>query len=147
MTSFRYLVAVMFPWMVTFWVFVRVKTLERVLLYLFSPFLMFFIKDNQQGILSYQIWQLPCRARGARAHNLFSHLTFSMNSFVHGNVFFFPLIHRLVHTKQSNQNLDALIKLLLTRFLSSFLNSPKRSSNPHPRYFQLSLLIPCTYAM
>jgi len=35
-----------------------------------------------------------------------------MNSFVHGNVFFFPLIDRLVCTKQSNQNLDALIKLL-----------------------------------
>ena len=58
-----------------------VKSLERVLLCLFSPYLMFFIKDNQQGILSYQIRLLPCRARGAEAHNLFSHLPFRMDSF------------------------------------------------------------------
>jgi len=41
---------------------------------------MFFIIDNQRGKLSYQIRQLPCRARGARAHNLFSHLPFRMDS-------------------------------------------------------------------
>ena len=78
--------------------------------YIFPQYLMFFILDNQHGILSYQIRQLPYRARGARAHNLFSHLTFRMESFVHGNVFFFPLIDRLVFTIQSNQTLDALIK-------------------------------------
>ena len=66
--------------------------------------------DNQQGILSYQIRQLPCRARGARAHNLFLHLPFCMDSFVHENAFLFPLIDRLVFTIQSNQILDALIK-------------------------------------
>ena len=76
-------------------------------LYLFSPCLMYFIIDNQQGILSYEIRQLPCRARGARAHKLFSHQTFRMDSFVHGNDFFFPLIDRLVCTIQSNQTLDA----------------------------------------
>ena len=56
MTSFRYLITVMFPRMVTLIVFVCLKTLERVLLCLFSPYLMvFFIIDNQRGILSYQI--------------------------------------------------------------------------------------------
>ena len=70
---------------------------------------LFFIMDNQQGIFSYQIRQLPCRARGARAHNLFLHLPFRMDSFVHGH-FFFLLIDRLVRTIQSNQTLDALIK-------------------------------------
>jgi len=75
--------------MVPLGVFVCMKTLERVLLYLFLPYLMFFIIDNQQGILSYQIRQLPCPARGARAHNLFLHLPFRMDSFVHENVFSF----------------------------------------------------------
>ena len=42
------------------------KMLERILLCLFSPYLMFFIIDNQLGILSHQIRQLPCRARGPR---------------------------------------------------------------------------------
>ena len=79
------------------------NTLERVLLYLFSPYLMFYIIDNQRGILS-------CRTRAVRAHNLFSHLPFRMDSFVHGNVFFFPLIDRLVCRIQSNQTLDASIK-------------------------------------
>jgi len=37
---------------------------------------------------SYQIRQLPCRARGARAHKLCSYLPFRMDSFGHGNVFF-----------------------------------------------------------
>jgi len=77
---------------------------------LFSPYLMFFIVDNQRGILSYQIRQLPSSARGARAHNLFSHLPFRMDSFVYGNVFFFPLIDRLVCTIQNNQTLDVLIR-------------------------------------
>jgi len=46
----------------------------------------FFIIDNQLGILNfYKIRQLPCRARGARAHNIFSHLLFRMDSCVHGN--------------------------------------------------------------
>ena len=66
--------------------------------------------DNQQGILSYQIRQLHCRALGARALNLCSHLPFRMDSFVHGNVSFFPLIDRLVSTIQSNQTVDAFIK-------------------------------------
>ena len=48
----------------------------------------FLLMDNQRGILSYQIRQLPCHARGARAHNLFSHLPFHMDSFVCGNVSF-----------------------------------------------------------
>jgi len=66
---------------------------------------------NQRGICSYQILrQLPCRAQGARANNLCSHLLFRMDSFEHGKVFvFFPLIDRLVCTIQSNQTLDALI--------------------------------------
>ena len=53
---------------------------------LFLQYLMFFLRDNQQGILSYQSQQLPCRAREAQAHYLFSHLPFRMDSFVHGNV-------------------------------------------------------------
>ena len=32
---------------------------------LFLQYLMFFLRDNQQGILSYQSQQLPCRAREA----------------------------------------------------------------------------------
>ena len=72
---------------------------------------MFFIIGNQRGILSYKIRQLPCRPRGARAQHLVSHPPFRLDSFVHGNVFFFfPLIDRLVCTIQSNQTLDALIK-------------------------------------
>ena len=90
MTSLRYLIAVMFPWMLTFGVFKCIKTLERVLLGLFSQYLMFFIIDNWRGTLSYQIRQLPCRARGARAHNLFSHLPFRMDIIVQGNVLSFP---------------------------------------------------------
>ena len=71
-----------------------------------------FIIDNQRGILSYQIRQLPCRARGARAHNLVSYIPFRMDSLIHGNVgfFCFSLIDRLVCTIQSNETLDALIK-------------------------------------
>ena len=86
MTPFRDLIAVMFPWMVTLGVFVC------VLLCLFSPYLMFFIIDNQLGIPSYQIRELPCRARGARAHNLCSYLPFCMFCFVHGNVLFLSVI-------------------------------------------------------
>ena len=86
------------------------KTLERILLCLFSPYLLFFIIDNQQGIFAYQIRRLPCHARGARGHNLFLHIPFHMDSFVHGNLFVFPLINRLVCTIQSNQTLDALNK-------------------------------------
>ena len=41
LTSFRYLIAVMFPWMVTLGVFVCMKTLAPILLCLFSPYLMF----------------------------------------------------------------------------------------------------------
>jgi len=48
--------------MVTLGVFVCMNTIERVLLCLD---LMFFTKDKQLGILSYQIRQLHCRARGA----------------------------------------------------------------------------------
>ena len=86
------------------------NTLERVLLCLFSPYLMFFIIDNRRGLLSYQIRQLHCRARGARGHNLFSHLPFRMDNFVHGNDFFFPLIDRLVCRIQSSHTVDASIK-------------------------------------
>ena len=86
------------------------KTLGRFLLCLFAPYLMVFLIDIQRGILSYQIRQLHCRALGARALNLCSHLPFRMDSFVHGNVSFFPLIDRLVSTIQSNQTLDTLIE-------------------------------------
>ena len=80
---------------------------------------MFFILGNQRGILSYKIRQLPCRPRGARAQHLVSHPPFRLDSFVHGNVFFFfPLIDRLVCTIQSNQTLDALIKYVAYYFRS-----------------------------
>jgi len=71
---------------------------------------MFFIIDNQRGILFYHIWQLPCRARVAQSHNLFSHPPFRMEGFEHVNVFFFPLIDRFTSTIHSNQTLDASIK-------------------------------------
>ena len=87
MTSFRYPIAVRFPWMVTLSVIVCMNTLDRVLLWLFSPYV-FFIIDNQQDILSYQIQQLPGRVRGSRAHNLGSHQPFCMDCFVHGNIIF-----------------------------------------------------------
>ena len=80
------------------------NTPECVILCLFSPYLMFFMIDNQRGILFYQSRQLPCRARGARAYNLCSHLPFRVDSFVH-----VPLIDRLVCTIQANQILVALI--------------------------------------
>ena len=104
MTSFWYLYAVMFRWMVTLGVFVCMKTHEGVLLWFISPYVMFFIIDNQRGILSYQILQLRCPARGARAHNVVLHQPFRMDSFVH--VCFFLLINRLV----CNQFWDTLIK-------------------------------------
>ena len=70
------------------WVFARCL-LQKLLVSFYISYLMSFIKDNQRGIISYQIRQLPCRARGARAHNLFSPLPFRMDNFVHGNVFRF----------------------------------------------------------
>ena len=85
------------------------KTFERVLLCLFLPYLMFFIIDNQRGILTYQIRQLPCRARGARAYNLFCTYRSAWAVLYMENIFFFPLIDRLVCTIQNNQTLDALI--------------------------------------
>jgi len=60
------------------------KTLERVLLCLFSPYLMFFTIDNQRGLRSYQIRQLPYRTRRAQVQRLFSYLPFRMGSFVQG---------------------------------------------------------------
>ena len=79
-----------YTWMVTLeWLHLNGYTwMERVLLRLVSPYLMFFIIDYQRGILSYQIIQLPCRARGARAHNLFSHIPFRIGSFVHETFLF-----------------------------------------------------------
>ena len=77
---------------------------------LFSPYLMFLLIKNQRGLLTYQIQKRHCRARGARAYKLVSHLLFRMDSFVHGNAFFLPSIDRLVCSIQSNQTLDAFIK-------------------------------------
>ena len=57
--------------------------------YAFLPYLMFFIIDNQRGILSYQILPLHCRVRTAWEHNLCSHLLFCMDSFVLWKRFFF----------------------------------------------------------
>ena len=89
MMSFQYLTAVMFPWVVTLAVFVCLKRLGRGSVVLtFAIFKKKIIIDNQRGIFFYQIRQLPCLARGARAHNLCSRLPFRMDSFVHGNVVF-----------------------------------------------------------
>ena len=78
------------------------KALEHDLLCLFSQYLMFlFIIDTERGIFSYQIRQLPCRARGARGQ------------FCKWKRFYlFPLSDGLVCTIQSNQTLDALIKFV-----------------------------------
>jgi len=64
---------------------------------------MFFITVNQLDTIRQQ----PCRARGARAHNLCLHL---FGQFVHGNVFFFPFIDILMCTIQCKQSSDTLIK-------------------------------------
>ena len=69
---------------------------------------MFFLVDNQRGILSYQIRHLHCRAQGARTHNICWHLPFRMDSFVHGHFFYFRL--SIDWCVQSNTNLDAVIK-------------------------------------
>ena len=69
MTSVRYLIAFMFPAMVTLAVFMCMEQLWRILLCLLLPYLMFF---NQQGIRSYQIKQLLCCARGAQAQATFA---------------------------------------------------------------------------
>ena len=74
---------------------------------------MSFIKDNQRGIISYQIRQLPCRTRGARSHNP-AWTVLYIETF-----FFFMLIGRLVCTIQSNQTLDALNKYVAFHILSS----------------------------
>ena len=67
-----------------------------------------FIIDNQRGILSYQIRQLPCRAQGVRAHNLVSYVPFRMDSLIHG--FFFLFVNRKIGVyNTNNQTLDALI--------------------------------------
>jgi len=63
---------------------------------------MFFIINNHRGILSYQIRQLHCRARGASAHMFASTVP-------HGQFctwkrdFFFPVIDRLMCTLESSQ--------------------------------------------
>ena len=53
---------------------VCMKTIERVLLCLFSPYLMVCKRQSTRNYTFYQIRQLPCRARGDREHNLYSHL-------------------------------------------------------------------------
>ena len=88
--------------------FVYMKMVEHILLYLFLPYLMFFIIDNQRVILSYQIRQLPCRARGVRAHKPIFAPTIPHGQFCRRKHFFFPLIDRLVCTIQSSQILDAI---------------------------------------
>ena len=75
-----------------------------------SPYLMFFIKDHQRRIYSCQIRQLPCRARGTRAHWLFSHLPFSMDDFVHEYVFSFCKSIDWCVQYKNNQTLYFFIK-------------------------------------
>ena len=97
--------------------FMCMNTFERVLLCLFSPHLMFFIIDNQRGIHSYQLRQLPCYARGARAHNLFSHEQLRF--------FFFPWIDSGVYyTKLTHFRCIGQI----LRILSYFIQWPIRNS-------------------
>ena len=71
---------------------------------------MFFIKDNPRRIHSYQIRQLPCRARGTREHLLFSHLPLRMDDFVHEYVFSFCKSIDWCVQYKNNQTLDLLIK-------------------------------------
>jgi len=85
------------------------RSFRVVLLCLFLPYLMLYIIDYQRGILSYQIRQLPCRARGAPAHNLFLNLPFHIDSFVNGNVFSFRLSTGWC-VQYKVTKLDALIK-------------------------------------
>ena len=93
------------------------NTLEHDLLCLFSPYLMFFIIDYRRGLLTYQIRQLPYRARGDRTH---VHTYRSAWTVLYTETFFlFPLIDRLVCTMQCNQSLDALIKNV--RIISNFV--------------------------
>ena len=100
------------------------NTLEHDLLCLFSPYLMFFIIDYRRGLLTYQIRQLPYRARGDRTH---VHTYRSAWTVLYTETFFlFPLIERLVCTMQCNQFFDALIKYV--RIISNFVKWPIKNS-------------------
>ena len=64
----------------------------RSVMHIFAIFnVFFFITDNQRIILSYQTRQLPCRARGARVHNLCSHLPFRIDSLYMDMLFSFHI--------------------------------------------------------
>ena len=72
---------------------------------------MFFMIDNQRGILSNQIRQLPCRAREATTHITYFRTYSSAWTVLYMETFFyFPLIDVLLCTIQSNPTLDALIE-------------------------------------
>ena len=68
------------------------NTLERVLLCFYYGFDIFNVFLNRQSINEEYFptkWKVDCRTRGARAHNLVSHLPFRVDIFVHGNDFSF----------------------------------------------------------
>ena len=72
---------------------------------------MFFMIDNQRGILSNQIRQLPCRAREAPTHiTYFRTYSAAWTVLYMETFFYFPLIDVLLCTIQSNPTLDALIE-------------------------------------
>ena len=70
-----------------------------------STYFMFFWKDNPGGIHFYQIWQIPCRARGTRAQKLFLYPLFPMDGFVHEHMFSFcKAIDCCLHCKKLEIN-------------------------------------------
>jgi len=83
----------MFPSMVTLW---------SVMLCLFSPYVMLFERDNQQGILSYQFDNYLA------VHEEPELITYFRTYRSAWTVLY--LIDRLLCMIQSNQTLDALIK-------------------------------------
>ena len=80
----------------------------RVLLGLFSPYLMFFIIDNQRGILTKNDNYHAVHEEPEHITNVCTNR--SAWTVVYLESFLFPLIDRLVCTIQSNQTSDALIK-------------------------------------
>ena len=84
------------------------KTIEHVLLCLFSPYLLFFVIDNQYFPTKFD--------NNDYLHEEPEHITYvrtyrSARTVLYVKTFFFfPLIVRLVCTIHSNQTLDALIK-------------------------------------
>ena len=68
----------------------------RSVIYLFSLYFMFFMIDNQRGILSNQIRQLPCRAREALKHITYFRTYSSAWTVLYMETFFLLSVNRCI---------------------------------------------------